>query len=222
MRYAATRLDEFERLSAFGQHGVWRPIRHHFGIEGFGINAYTADQPGDRVIEEHTEISATGAGRHQELYVVLTGRALFTLDGEEVDAPAGTFVFVGEPDVRRGAIAAEAGTSVLAIGARPGVPFEVSSWEYRFRAAALGPCPEAYELLEEAGKRFPDSGSISYDRACLQAREGDREAALDSLRRSIKVDPRSSESAREDPDFESLRGDAEFESLLGPERPSAP
>jgi hypothetical protein len=216
MRYATARLDEIERLSAFGQHGVWRPIRHHFGIDGFGINAYTADQPGDRVIEEHNEIGAAGTGgRHQELYVVLTGRATFTLDGEEIDAPAGTFVFIGEPDVRREAIAAEAGTSVLAIGARPGVPFEVSSWEYRFRAAALGPCPEAYALLGEAGERFPDNGDVSYDRACLQAREGDREAALDSLRHSIEVDPQNSEAAREDPDFESLRGDEEFEQLVG-------
>jgi hypothetical protein len=216
MRYATARLDEIERLSAFGQHGVWRPIRHHFGIEGFGINAYTADQPGDRVIEEHNEIGAAGTGgRHQELYVVLTGRASFTLDGEEIDAPAGTFVFVGEPDVRRGAVAAEAGTSVLAIGARPGVPFEISPWEFRFRAAALGPTPEAHEALDEAERRFPDDTGISYDRACLHARAGDRVAALAELSRAIEARPDSRTAAREDPDFESLRGDEEFETLVG-------
>jgi hypothetical protein len=216
MRYATARLDEIERLPAFGQHGIWRPIRHHFGIEGFGINAYTADQPGDRVIEEHTEIGAAGTGgRHQELYVVLTGRATFTLDGEDVDAPAGTFVFVGEPDVRREAIAAEPGTNVLAIGARPGVPFEISPWEFRFRAAALGPTPEAHEALDEGERRFPNDTAIPYDRACLHARAGDRAAALSELARAIEVDPDSRADAREDPDFESLRGDEEFEQLVG-------
>ena len=214
MRYAAARLDEIERLSAFGQHGVWRPIRHHFGIEGFGINAYTADQPGDRVIEEHNEIGAAGTGgRHQELYVVLTGRASFTLDGEEIDAPAGTFVFVGEPDVRRGAIAVEAGTSVLAIGARPGVPFEVSSWEYRFRAAALGPTAEAHEVLDEAARRFPNDTGIPYDRACLHALAGEREQALASLRRAIELEPSAREWAAADEDLASLREDAEFDTL---------
>jgi hypothetical protein len=216
VRYATARLDEFERLSAFGQHGVWRPIRHHFGIEGFGINAYTADQPGDRVIEEHDEIAASAEiGRHQELYVVLTGCASFTLDGEEIDAPAGTFVFIGEPDVRRGAVAADPATTVLAIGARPGVAFEVSPWEYRFRAAALGPSPEAYELLAEAERRFPSDTGIPYDRACLHAREGDRDAALAELKRATEVKPETREWAREDEDFESLRGDPQFEELVG-------
>jgi hypothetical protein len=215
MRFATARLDEFERLPAFGQHGVWRPIRHHFGIEGFGINAYTADQPADRVIEEHDELGAADTGRHQELYVVLTGRATFTLDGEDIDAPAGTFVFVGEPDVRRGAVAAEPATTVLAIGARPGVAFEVSPWEYRFRAAALGPTDEAFELLDEVEQRWGTSGGLRYDRACLRARAGDGDAAAAELQRAIELEPRAREWAREDPDFTSLRGDERFQNLVG-------
>jgi hypothetical protein len=216
MRYAAARLDEFERLPAFGSHGVWRPVRHHFGIEGFGINAYTADQPGDRVIEEHDELSSADSGRHQELYVVLTGRASFVLDGEEIDAPAGTFVFVGEPEVRRSAVAAEPGTTVLAIGAEPGVAFSVSPWEHRFRAAALGPSDEAFRLLDEAEERAPGTAGVAYDRACLHARAGDRGAALAELKRAIALDPSALGWAREDPDFASLRGDAGFGALLAP------
>jgi hypothetical protein len=213
MRYATARLDEIERLSAFGAQGVWRPIRHHFGIEGFGINAYTGDQPGDRVIEEHVERS-TPRG-HQELYLVLSGRATFTLDGEDLDAPSGTFVFVGEPEVRRGAVAAEPGTSVLAMGAEPGVPFEVSVWELCFRAAALGPCPEAFELLDEVDRRFPgEQWRVAYDRACLHALAGDADEALASLRIAIEREPQDREAARKDPDFESLRDNAEFQALV--------
>jgi hypothetical protein len=214
MRYATARLDELERLPAFGEHGVWRPVRHHFGIEGFGINAYTADQPGDRVIEEHDELGAAGAGRHQELYVVLTGRACFTLDGEEIDAPSGTFVFIGEPEVVRGATASEPGTTVLAIGARPGQAFTVSPWEYRFRARALGGA-EALALLDDAAQRFPDNPTVPFDRACLLALSGDRDAALRSLGDAVAIDPAVRERAAQEDDLASLRGDVEFEALIG-------
>ena len=60
-----------------------------FGIQAFGINAYTAEKAGDVVVEEHDEKGDGGAGGHEELYVVVSGRARFTLAGESVDAPAG-------------------------------------------------------------------------------------------------------------------------------------
>jgi hypothetical protein len=217
-RFATASLDELERLDAFGSSGVWRPIRHHFGIEGFGINAYTAAEAGQRVIEEHTELSESGAGgRHQELYIVLTGRATFTLDGEERDAPAGTLVFIGEPDVRRGAVAVEADTTVLAIGARPGVAFTVSPWEWSFRALAVGGA-EGLRILDEGAQRFPDNVSLVYDRACLHALDGDRDKALASLAEAIELDERAREWARDDQDFASLRDAPEFERLTASAR----
>ena len=79
----------------------WRPVRHHFGITSFGVNAFTARNAGDRIINEHDE-----EGEHEELYLVHAGRARFELDGEQVDAPAGTFVFA-ERGVKRTAFAAE-------------------------------------------------------------------------------------------------------------------
>ena len=53
----------------------------------FGTNAYTAEV-GDEIVEEHTESTY----QHEEMYVVVRGRATFTLDGDEIDAPAGTIV----------------------------------------------------------------------------------------------------------------------------------
>ena len=50
---------------------VWRPVRRHFGIRAFGVNAYTAHETGGRIVEEHTE-SSLG---HEEIYLVLRGRA---------------------------------------------------------------------------------------------------------------------------------------------------
>ena len=110
---------------------TWHPVRHHLGIEAFGTNAYTADAPGAVVVEPHDE------DEHQELYVVLHGAARFTVDGEAFDAPQGTLVFVTPPSHRE-AIASEAGTTVLAIGAAPGQTFEVSEWETRWRGQAGG------------------------------------------------------------------------------------
>ena len=105
---------------------TWHPVRHHLGIEAFGCNAYTGAAAGDLVVEAHDE------DEHQELYVVLHGAARFTVDGEAIDAPQGTLVFVTPPS-HRTAVATEPGTTVLAVGAAPGQRFEISEWERRWR-----------------------------------------------------------------------------------------
>ena len=61
-------------------------------MTAFGINAYTAVNAGDEVVEEHTEEQLG----HEEIYFVHTGHAVFTVDGEEVDAPAGTIVYLDD------------------------------------------------------------------------------------------------------------------------------
>jgi hypothetical protein len=122
-------VDEIPNAGESGEP-VWRPVRHHLGIHAFGINAWTAPEAGDEVIEEHVE-AQTSPTRHEELYFVARGRAKFTVDGEEVDAPAGTFVFVPDPGSKRGGVAVEADTLVLAIGAAPGEVYTVSDWERR-------------------------------------------------------------------------------------------
>jgi cupin domain len=126
-------LDEIEPIAEPdpGEY-VWKPVRHQLGISAFGVNAWVAREPGDRVIEEHAE------SEHEELYLVVSGRATFTVDGETVDAPAGTLLHVRAPGVNRTGFGEEPGTTVLAIGAAPGKPFEVSPWEQRWvdRASA--------------------------------------------------------------------------------------
>jgi hypothetical protein len=109
----------------------WKPIRHHMGISAFGVNAGVARNVGDWVVEEHTERQGGAAG-HEELYYVASGHARFVIEGEGIDAPAGTLVFVRDPDALRSAKALEAGTTVLYIGAEPGAAFEVSPWERKY------------------------------------------------------------------------------------------
>lgn len=95
--WRSIRLEEIEPIPVVEGTLLWRPVRRTLGVGAFGINAYVAPNAGDDVVEEHTESTL----RHEEVYVVLSGRATFTLDGETLDAPAGTVVFVEDPLVRR-------------------------------------------------------------------------------------------------------------------------
>jgi quercetin dioxygenase-like cupin family protein len=209
--YEVAHVDELEELPINNGEFVWRPVRRRFGITAFGTNAYTG-QTGQRVIEEHTELD-----NHQEMYVVLRGRATFTLGDDEVDAPAGSIVFV-QPGTRRGAIAAEDGTAVLAVGAKPGVVFEPSPWEGVFMAnsyAEQGDLEKARELISEALEQHHDAWQGFFNAACLEARLGDHERAFAYLERAVELEPEQArEYATEDSDFDSIRGDARFESLV--------
>ena len=153
-------------------------VRRHFGIRAFGTNAYTAAKAGDRVVEEHTE--ATNG--HEELYFVAEGSAHFTLDGDEVDAPAGTFVAVA-PAIRRGAVANEAGTTIVVFGGKPGEPFTVSGWEASFAAFAYQRAGEPERALAtmRAGYR-EDDWAANYNFACLLALQGEATRRSRSLR----------------------------------------
>jgi quercetin dioxygenase-like cupin family protein len=108
----------------------WKPIRLHFGITGFGVNAWKAVEAGQLVIERHTETEDSDT-LHQELYFVASGRATFTVDGETLDAPAGTLVYVPDPSSVREAVAEDAGTVVLIVGGAPGEAFRPSGWELK-------------------------------------------------------------------------------------------
>jgi mannose-6-phosphate isomerase-like protein (cupin superfamily) len=113
----------------------WHAVRIHFGIRSFGANAYTAREAGGRLSEPHSESEDSGT-RHEEHFLVVTGHATFTVDGEEVDAPAGALVFVRDPDLVRSAVAREAGTTLICFGGTPGEAFEVSPWERKYDRAA--------------------------------------------------------------------------------------
>jgi len=109
----------------------WIPLRHELGIRAFGINAFSADAPGQIIVERHDELGPEGAGGHEEAYVVLQGSIDLSLDGETRRVTAGEIVFVADPAVLREGRAVEVPALVLALGAAPGVAFEPSAWELR-------------------------------------------------------------------------------------------
>ena len=208
------RIQDVDPIPVVGGELQWRPLRRTLGIGAFGINAYTANA-GELVVEEHDE-TGDGAGHHQELYVVVTGRATFTVDGAEIDAPVGTCVFLDDPKERRGARAVENGTTVLAVGGEVGKPFEVSPWEFAFAGApALREkrYDEAKRHLLEGLEHHPDNLGLIYDLACVEALAGEREAALEHLEQAFE-NPRLREWAKQDSDLDSLRNDPRFTSLI--------
>jgi quercetin dioxygenase-like cupin family protein len=198
-------VDELE-LIPVGDHGLqWRPIRSRFGIRSFGTNAYTADV-GHEIVEEHSE---TGQG-HEEMYVVITGRATFTLDGDEVDAPAGTIVHLPDPSVRRKAVAGEPGTRVLAVGGKPGEAFRPSPWELGFRGAHMKPT-EAVDYIEQHMREYPEAAETHFNLACFKALAGDRDGALTEIARAYELEPdRVRKWAANDSDLDSIRNDPRY------------
>ena len=204
------RIDEIDPISVAGVN--WRPIRRPLGITAFGINAYSADA-GEHLIEEHDE-TGHGAGRHEELYVVISGHATFVVDGEKLDAPAGTLVFLDDPTERRAAVAVTDATVALAIGGNAGA-ITPSAWEHYFAAAAAvkdGDYARAYEIAADGLEDHADNPSMHFNLACYASLGGETDTALEHLARAIELDPKVREWAATDSDFDAIRQDPRFPS----------
>jgi mannose-6-phosphate isomerase-like protein (cupin superfamily) len=208
-------IDDLERYPIQGQDGLtWRPVRRYFDIQAFGVNAYTAEEAGQRLVEEHRE--ENGA---EELYVVVSGRARFIVDGEEHDAPAGTLVHC-PPGTLREAFAEEPGTTVLGIGVKPGEAYQPSGWEWNFAGMSLlaqGDEQGGRRELEAGIATYPDAWQGYYNLACFEALLGNRDAALANLRRAAEIDQGVvSKYAPGDTDFASIKDDPDFQAIVSP------
>ena len=200
-------LDDIER------RGRDIPVREHLGIHAFGINAYTPGEDGT-VINEHDE---AGSGQ-EELYIVLDGKATFEVDGEAVDAPPGTLVFV-RPESRR---KATGDGTILAVGATPGEAYQGVDWgeawpfhSESMRAYSEERYADALEAVRGALEKMPDHAGLNYNYACFATLAGETgEDTFAHLRRSVELFPRFREDARRDDDFAAVRHDPRFEEAL--------
>jgi tetratricopeptide (TPR) repeat protein len=203
-KYEVVEIDELDRIPVMD--GLeWRTIRRRLGIRAFGMNAYTAEKVGDLVVEEHKE----GSG-HEEVYVVVSGLARFTVGGDEFEAPAGTIVYLPDPDVLRSATSQEKGTTVLAVGGWPDKAFEPSGWEWRFEAEPLsdaGKHEEALAIMEDALVQFGESGPGLYHVARFEHRAGRKNDAITHLRRALELDPELRQYAEKNDDLAPLLGE---------------
>ncbi|MGH3132141.1 MAG: tetratricopeptide repeat protein [Gaiellaceae bacterium] len=207
--WQSVRLDDIEPIAVVGGTLLWRPVRRTLDVGAFGINSYVAPNAGDDVVEEHTEKTLG----HEEVYVVLSGHASFTLDDETLDAPAGTIVFIRDPSVKRHARAEEPRTSVLAVGGPRGGAYEPSAWENRFAAERHRAAGDYEAMVAEiaAGlEQHPDDPGTLYDLACAEALAGRSAAALGHLRHALELRPEWADHARRDTDLVSLHADPDW------------
>jgi tetratricopeptide (TPR) repeat protein len=204
--YQTARVGDLERADG------WGPIRAALDVRAFGINAWTAHEPCGTLIPAHDEAPSG----HEELFLVTAGHARFTVGEDELDAPAGEIVFVRDPAISRSAVAVEADTTVVSVGATAGQAFRPRAWEVNRDAIALldaGRHAEARELLMDALERYEDRESVLYNLACAEAQLGQADAAFRHLGEAFSLRPAFAEHAGDDPDLEPLRADPRFAEL---------
>jgi hypothetical protein len=211
-RYAVTHLEGIDEIS--DGRCPSRPIRYHFGITSFGISAWTGHQEGDRIINEHDE--ADSEDEQEELYLVHHGQARFELDGDQIEAPAGTLVYV-PAGVKRTAFAKEPETTIIALGGTPGKVFEPSGFEVWAPLGALyraGNYAEAADRGLELVKAHPEYPMLVYNVACCESLAGRTDEAIEHLRMAIDRTARIRAFAAEDSDFDPIREDPAFRELV--------
>jgi len=103
----------------------WKPVRRFFDIKSFGTNLARATHAGDVLTHDHDEIGSN----HEELFLIVSGHAAYRVGDEEIDAPAGTFLWCPDPAVLRGVVAKEPDTVMFVIGAEAGKAFAPSDWD---------------------------------------------------------------------------------------------
>ncbi len=210
--YKVAHLDEIEEVT--DGRCPWRPVRHHFGVTSFGVNAWTGKAAGDRLINEHDESQENDL--QEELYLVQSGRATFELDGERVEAPAGTFVYA-RPNVKRTAFAAEPGTTLVALGGTPGKAYEASGYELWMPLHSLyeeGKYAEAADRGREVIEAHPEYAGPLYNLACCESLAGRTSDAIEHLRLAIDRSENFRDMAAGDSDFDPIRDEPAFKELL--------
>jgi uncharacterized cupin superfamily protein len=105
------------------EFGHWAALNGPLGLDALGVNVAEL-APGSAEHIGHDELDSS----QQELFVVISGRARFTVGGEVLEAGPGTAIGVADPALTRGFEAIEPGTRVLCVGAQPaGDP---TNWGY--------------------------------------------------------------------------------------------
>ena len=216
--YAIAKIDELEPAPRIAppetpDDGRKRfDVRRTLDITAFGVQAFSAPS-GGVVVNEHDEVLLTEAGQ-QELYIVMSGAATFEIDGETVDAPAGSLVHV-QPAAKRKATATEDGTTILVVGATPGKAYEPAPEEMgqAFAAYNAGDYELALEKQLVVVEKQPENPVAHFNVGCFAARAGHADQAIEALERAIVINDGVKELIATDEDLDSLREDERFQKL---------
>jgi len=78
----------------FEKNGKWSLVRRSLDLNAFGMNMATL-QPGETIVE-HDETERN----QEEVFIILNGTATMIINGEEHEAPEGTYIRVS-PEPKR-------------------------------------------------------------------------------------------------------------------------
>ena len=184
-KWRAARIEDLEK------RGRFTALREHLGIHSFGINAITLGDDGT-LINEHDE---SGSGQ-EEVYVVLSGTASFEIDGETVEAPAGTFIAVPSESRRK----ATGEATVLALGGTPGQAYQPLDWG------------DAWPIHDESMKAYSEK---RYSEALLTC------VAASSASRTTPDSTTTTRASRRSPGRSTTRPSHVCGGRVKPSRPSA-
>jgi hypothetical protein len=209
--YEILALDDLNRVPYRGSGEVLRPLRHRLGFRPFGVNVWSAEAAGDKLIPAHEEESG-----HEELYVVVRGTARFTLGGATSDAPAGTLIHVPAGTFRV-ATAAEPDTVILVAGGKEGVAFEPGGWEHvhiAFAFLGAGDAAAGRAVMEATSVPEDYRWGKHYNLACYEALAGATDAAFEHLRAAVELNrDQVMNWLPNDTDLDPLRDDPRFKEL---------
>jgi uncharacterized cupin superfamily protein len=105
------------------EYGRWQRLNDAMGVNAFGLNAIVCE-PGEQFDIAHDEAD-TG---HQEVYVVVSGRAEFTIGDQRIEAGPGTVVSAPDPAATRSYRALAPDTRIVCVGAAPAGASGFGEW----------------------------------------------------------------------------------------------
>ena len=209
--YEILSLDDLDKVTHRGSGEVLRPLRRRLGFRPFGVNVWSADKAGDKLIPPHEEDSG-----HEELYVVVRGTAHFTVGDETFDAPAGALIHV-KPGTFRVATAAEAATSILVAGAKEGEAFVPGGWEdvhVAFAFLDAGDAAAGRAVMQATDAPDEYLWGKHYNLACYEAIAGEPDAAFEHLRSALDLNrDQVMKLLPQDTDLDPIRDDPRFKEL---------
>ena len=208
--YSVAQLDEIDEITDGRE--PWRPVRAHFGITSFGVNAWTGDAAGDRIINEHDEEDDAGGALPRP------SRPGDVRARRRRGRRAGGHARLRPPGVKRTAFAEEPGTTILALGGTPGKAYEPDGWELWAPVRALyqaGEYAEAADRGREIVTANPEYPMLYYNLACCESLAGRKADAIEHLRAAIERPTASATFAAGDSDFDAIRDDPAFKELVG-------
>ncbi len=172
-----------------------------------GATAWTASEAGDPIIAEYDADSAPA----EQLFLVVSGGAIFNVEGETLTARPGTLVFTA-PGVNR--------TGGPQNPARPSSPsmvrhtaYDATGWELW---APLVPLNESGQHTELASRMVeviatnPQYPMLGYNLACCESLSGRTDEAIEHLRQAVQAAEKFRADARDDADFDPVRNEPAF------------